>query len=635
MDTYTPPHQLPFGAHVTMQNVELEQRGSVSKRWGYATYGVAVGTGALLGMSELVRNDGTKHLMKVADNGKLYTHPTTNVPIRLATPYKVTATNGVSGAVGANLAPGTKYQYAIVAVDATGKTMGSHTIDSTSGEVTTGGTAYPITVAGHGVYGAATYEVYRRTYSGSYGAWGRMTTGLTDTTASGATTVTYTDDGNTAPDTVTDVPASNTTDYSLSTTQLVDFIVVRQGGNNVLTFTNGSGICFTNGTTAQLVQPATETIAGDPLTENRLWDKTNPVYTVRGLHYHHRHIFGGDAEDFPQRFFWSDVDDLTYWPQDGFINVPDPGGGRVLDFITKDDALVVGLTTSLYALFGTSFATSGPTATGNYFSRISEVGVASEWTMRNGPGGVVLYHGSDKQPYYLAAVSPVKEQVIHGKLIESMKPTLEVFTDHANASSTWDGTQYILTFPADKQVVRTYFFDLPDGGKVVAPVLDVMPDGMVYLTRRLDGTLLGADDDSGQLWELYKSSTYLDNATAVEMSVKTGSLGCGYDGYKKKFFRLIVVYQAGDDFTTEINVSSGSEQADSKTLTSVGDALYGTATYGTSRYPRTGAKTTVFSLGKRGHYARIEFSNSETDERPTLFGFHLEHTPYNRAKGED
>jgi hypothetical protein len=572
--------------------------------------------------------------MKVADNGLLYQHPSTQIPIRLATPYKVTATNEASGAVGANLATATKYQYCFVAVDATGKTEGSHAVDADSGEVTTGATAYPITVAGHGVYGGVTYEVYRRTYSGSWGSWGRMTTGLTHTTADGTTTVSYTDDGNTAPDTLNTPPASNTTAYTLPTSRKVDWISARRSGDNVLYFVNGAGICWTDGTTAGMVQPATETIGGDVLTSNRLWDVTNALYTCRGLHYHHRYFFAADAESTPQSFYWSDVDDPTYFDPDARINVPDPAGGRVLDFITKDDALVVGLTTSLYALWGKSFALTGPSATENYFSRISEVGVASEWSMRNGPGGTVLYHGADKEPHFLSRISPVKEQVVEGKLVQSVSTTLKQLSDHANAYAIFDGTQYMLAFPTDKQILRVYFLDMPNGEQLRAPVMDTMADGMVFLLKRLDGAVLGADDTTGQLWEMYKAGQYTDNGTAVEWKIKTGSFGCGLDQFEKKFRRLFVVYKAGESYTVTMNVYVDDEQSSSLTLSASGDAVYDTGTYDSAIYSREGAKTAEFKVGKKGHYARIEFTNSETDERPTLYGFRFEHTPKRRPEGE-
>lgn len=630
MDSYTAPHQLPFGAHVLMQNCVLEQQGTASKRYGYAAYGATVGSIALLGAYELVRNDSTKYLMKVGSDGKLYQHPSTNIPIRLATPYKVTATEAASGSVGANISASTQYQYALVAVSGAGKTRDSTTIDADSGKVTTDATPNPITVTGHGVYGATTYEVYRRTGAG---AWGRMTTGLTHTSSDGKTTVTYTDDGNTAPDTGTSVPASNTTDYTLSTSTKVDFISVRLSGNNELLFANGVGICRTDGTTASLIQPSTVTLGGSALSENKLWDVSDAIYTVKGLHYHHRYIFGADAANFPQRFYWSDVDDPGYFPQNAVIQVPDPAGGRVLDFVTKDDTLVVGLTTSVYALWGSSFATTGPTATGNYFSRISDVGVASEWSMVNGPGGVVIYEGEDKQPHYLASISPVKEQVIEGKLSEAISPTLKALTDHANCFGLYDGTAYYLSFPADKQMLKVYFFDT-QGGQIRAPVMDTFADGMTYLVRRVDGTLLGADDTAGQLWELFKSGTYTDNGTFVAWKITTGSIGCGLDSYVKKFRRLFVVTNTGDSYTVTINITVDTDVISPLTLTVTGDATYGVSTYGTAIYTRTGAKTVEFDIGKKGHYAKVEFTNDSTTERPTLFGFFFEHTPKRRPRGE-
>lgn len=632
MDTFSPPHELPIGAYVIMQNAALEQKGSCSKRWGYAIYGATVGTTSLLGMKELVRNDGTKYLMKVGSDGRLYQHPTTNVPIRLATPYKVVATNGTSGSVGANLVAATAYQYAIVAVDATGKTKDSTTIDANSGKVTTGATAYPVTVVGNGVYGSATYEVYRRTGTG---AWGRMTSGLTHTTAGGITTVTYTDDGNTAPDTLVTPPASNTTDYTLPTSTKVDFISVRQSGNNVLFGANGAGLFWTDGTTAQIIQPSTTTLGGDTITSQHLWDVTDAVWTLKGLHYHHRYVFGADAQAFPQRFYWTDVDDPGYWPTNAVINAPDPAGGRTLDFLTKDDALVVGMTTGVFALWGTSFAVTGPVPSTNYFSRVSDVGVASEWSMVNGPNGMVLYQGADKQPHYLAALSPVKEQVVEGKLVEAISPTVQGLTDHTNCFGLWDGTQYYIFFPADKQVLRVYFFENTPSGAVRAPVMDSMPDGIIYAARLLDGTLLGADATTGQLWELYKQTILTDNGTAITWKVKSGSIGCDLPLFVKKFRDIFITHDVtANTYTMDFVVYVDTDQTAVQTLNITVADGYDTMTYDAGRYGREIVKLKEFVIDKQGHYVVVELSNSAANERPVIYGFQFLYTPKRRPEGE-
>lgn len=649
MNTFRAPNELPLDAWVLLQNFDLNQEGGASGRYGYEAYGGVLGNGADLGAHELVRNDDTRYLLRIGADGKLYKRNAstwTNIPIRLASPYGVTATNGASGSVGANLAGNTKYQYAFVAVDATGKTLDSTNIDSDSGEVTTGATPYPITATAKGVYAAVTYEVWRRTYSGgSWGSWGRMATGLTHSTADGKTTVTYTDDGNTAPDTGQTIPASNTTDYTLPTDQRADWITARKSGNNVAFFVNGAGICWTDGTTAQIIQPAITNPSGDALTDNKLWDVTDDLWTCRGIHELHTHPFLCDAPNRPNRFYFGDADrGWDSFPQNGFVVDPFANGGRVLDFRTFHDALVVGLTTGIDVLWGRQFDTTSLSDGTVYFSHADDNGIASEWSMTRGPQGTLIYLDARGRFRHVLALSPVKEQVRIDELPggQAIRPTLAALTDWENATAVWDGEQYICAFPADKQVVRIYFFDTAQG-RIDAPVVDAMADGLNGWLRLKDGTLLASDDDTGQLWEMYKSGVLTDNGTAVTNKVLSGSWGLGYDIYAKEIYTLYLVLDVGDGFSLAANVYVGNAQSASTTVSTTVAGADGYAEaedsedgaeYDDAVYSRQTPVVKEVGIGTSGHFCQVELTNDSASERPILYGLYFEHIPERRPSGE-
>jgi len=116
----------------------------------------------------------------------------------------MTASVQTSGTVGSNLAANTTYTYGIDYVNANGQ----HTALTLMASATEGATAYPIALSWPSVSSTASYTVYRATGNyignipGFYANCGLLAS---------VTTNSYTDDGNTAPNTsVTPVAADNT-----------------------------------------------------------------------------------------------------------------------------------------------------------------------------------------------------------------------------------------------------------------------------------------------------------------------------------------------------------------------------------------------------------------------------------------
>lgn len=558
LDTLHAVEQVPLGALRVCQNVELDKRGAVRHRSGRTAYGAAL-AGPSLGDYELVRRNGTRYLLRVY-NGQLYSSTDdgatwTQIPIRLYAPYPAYADDNTvgerlngsplspakeraSGAVGANVAASTTYEYAVLAVKGANKTTLSDVA-----QVTTDAAPNPIDLNFHAAYKADTYEIWRRTGSG--GTWGQMATGVTAVTTGGKTLVQWADDGSIAPNTAVTPPAANTTEHTLPAAAKVDWETDAWGSDNAAYFVAGDGICRTNGTIAEIVTPTSPaTYLEQAAGLNALGDHTWAGHKGKGIIRHHAYLFVTGSDDAPHDLFWGRADDPGHMPQLGRIRIPRALGGNTLDFAVKDDKLIVGMTTGIWVLFGRIFNPTGPDSS-VYFKQLSDFGVASARSMKKPPNGWIIYLASDKSLRAIVNVEGTTDAYNTVELAEAIRPTLASLTDHANAAAVYNDGQYWIVFPADQKAVRLYLFEneVMRGAKQstvvkVAPVLDTQRPFRNFLVRQ-DGTLLAADDTTGRLWRLNYGPT--DDVDAIPMELETPPLDLGDPWAIKGLQRMILI----------------------------------------------------------------------------------------------
>lgn len=645
LDTANILGQVGIGALAIAKNVNLDKRGAIQvRRHGVTAYGATVGD-TTKGEYELVRNDGTKYLLRVrGDNGKLYASSDdaatwTQLPIRLYRPYPAVADNTTVGenlngsplnpaentgtAAGANIAAATSYDYAVLAVYGGGKTTLSDVATIVSANP-----AEQIKINFHGVYKAQTYEVWRRTTTGP-GTWGRLATGVTHTTTGGKTLIQWTDDGNTAPDTTVTPPASNTTEHTLPTTKWVDWETDIWSSDKAAFFVAGDGICVTDGSTAQIVQP---TDPGDYLESaagvNALGDVTNAIHKAEGLTRNHAYLFYAGSVDAPERVFWGRADDAFHVPALGRIDVPRAGGGRTLDMGVKDKQLVILMTTGVWALQGTKFDPLAPDLTQIYFKQLSSYGSESGRTLAKAPNGWLVYKSNE--PAIRAVVTAEgTDGVLHViELAPNVRPTLEDMTDHTNAWAIFAERQYILGFPSDADFVRIYLFEATEADRLGmrsdqvvrwVPVQDTERPYRGGLVRQ-DGTVLFSHDTDGQYRKGFDG--WADSGDDITGTFEFPPLDLGDPRLVKHVSNVYVILEQpnADSSLTLTLLSDKMSASISETLTGLGEG-YDLSTYDTDVYDPFTARSQQVEVNNEGRWWVLGGSDTGSTEPITIYGF--------------
>lgn len=532
------------------------------------------------------------------------------------------------GLVGPNLERVTSYRYACRA-----SLNGKHThidhLEYTT--ITTGLTPHPITVTFHASYGADTHTIFRAQYNGSVGAWGPWEEKATvePVTTGGKTLIQWTDDGDLPDDadtlsatitgeatvsasltvkkttnadfkaTITatseataalqvnlsENPEDNQTDYLLHTTRRAAWEVWEQGHDsrwedNLTYFTNGSGLCRTDGTTAMLVEPAypwtyLEGVAGI----NALGDFDWPGHTARNMLRQQDVMFIGYMAARPSLFYWCRSVDPTHFPALAVVQTPSRGG-EIIDFITKDAQLAVGATTGIWVLIGTTFS---PTSSDAYFSEATNFGVASPYCMVKVPyAGWVTYMDTSRRLRALTRVSMDKDRTDVYEVGEALRETLDSLTDHANVFSLWADDQWFLSFPGDQKMYRLYQRITDKGMGMQFAATEDTATAFRILYKLADGSILGAHASTGQLYKLFVDNVFTDDGMPYTFRMTTTKIDGGDPLAPKKWRRVWVFYDTFEpvELTYRIETYEGVLE-ESVTLAATGfdNAQYDVAQY--------------------------------------------------------
>lgn len=581
-----------------------------------------------MGLYELTLRNGTS-IVLAAQHGKLYKDAAgtmTEIPIRLYRPYPpFPDTDGSAGerlngnplypaverttgaAAGAFLVSSRLYQWAALAVKGAGKTTLSDPVPHV-----TSTTAKPVDLVFHGCYKAETYEIWRRESTdggASYSDWGHMVSGITHVTEGGKTLVKWADDGTIAPVTTTSPPTENTTVHVLPTDQRVDFITWdwEAKDQNAAYFAAGDGICRTDGTVAEIVQPTDPSTylesgdASNPGTGvNALADVTWPGHTAKGLVRHHAYAFAADVADRPLLAYYTRAVDPSFWGQLNTIAVPDDTGARVLDFGVKEDQLVFLTTTTTWALAGRVFDPFFPDP-GVYFRRISSPGVATGWSMAQADNGWLIWLGSDRRIRALVALGTNEETTRVIEIGQGIRPTLDGLTDHANAVAIFADNQYVLAVPEDQKVLRVYV-NPGSNGTTTAPVIDTASAFRCLLLRQ-NQTILGSSATSGTIWTL-NTEAYTDGGQSYSMRMKTPLLNLGDPVAPKLIRRMWIHYEMPPEPATIAWTVETDEEAQEGTI-AIGRG-YDVDEYDEAIYDPWDSPAREIDLGAAGTRAQVQ-----------------------------
>lgn len=299
-----------------------------------------------------------------------------------------------------------------------------------------------------------------------------------------------------------------------------------------------------------------------------------------------------------------------------------------MDFATKDDQLVVGMTTGIWVLFGTVFPVAGPPTDGTvYFKEISDIGVQTARSMAKAANGWVVYLARNETIRAVITVAGTSDTISTVELVPSIRTTVADMADQDDACAFYADSQYWLNFPSDAKAIRVYFFESEDSQRTglrteqaarLAPVQDTVRPFRNFLLRR-DGTLLAADDTTDKLWKLQDG--YADDTADVTGTWETPPLDLGDPMLLKHVFPMtVVVEQPSDDVTLSFTVSSDLMDAPvTDDLEGLGQG-YDLSTYDESVYDLWTLVKRQIDINGEGHWFTVSFTDTGDSTPVTVYG---------------
>lgn len=617
LNTAVALHQVADDEFVEGTNIDIDEKGSASKRKGFTKIVATLGTGKIQG-AYLFRRYTVKELLAVHDS-KLYRYSTANLTTWLGTgswvqvfirrhvPQAVLATVQGSGAVGANLVASTNYDYGIVAKDAAGAT----TLSSVS-RGTTGATPYPIVVTWDKVYGATSYDVYRNNV---------LIISLGDV-------ATWTDSGNTVP-TATAPPVVNTTSVVIPLTSAVEFV----NYNDRCYFTTGAGLCTYEGVNASLAIPHVPTISETAdIGTNSLRSTTESIHKCLLIKLHWDALFLSGNPDAPQNVYHTVVGISSafpklYFPTSYYFDVTATNGSPITGMINFRDTLCMFTEDSIHTLYGKQ---RDPALAESFVLRTThpEIGCTSHRCLVIVGNAVVFV--SKYGIYALTNVVASNTAMNVQYLSEKIAPTFKNLTGLSKAVAVFHDQQYKVCFPEDNIVLRWY---LNKG----AWTLDTAPQVSVYV--KWDNDLYMASNTAGLMWKAnYKRiedpvspgtyievDTYNDDGVAISFYFQTKT----FDGEAminfKKFRKLFVMARQYGVATSAVLVTVVDYVSTTTNLALNESTSFGEWDLGIDILGFVDVVFQKIGFREKGRQIRFEITNSVLDEPTTIYGIGVEY----------
>lgn len=294
--------------------------------------------------------------------------------------YKVKSLTAAETAnlAGAEMAPSTTYEYAIVGFGNGGDSTISDVV-----EIATSNPAKQIEVEGRGVvFSFQGYDLYRRVKGTSqwYKVYPDTQTIYTKTTAEGVQTfVKLLDDGSSAGARST---PNNLGKITITGLAVGDFAntdeacYYKNDGMFIKITVDGSGNLVGN-----VVEPSDYDVSYGP---NELHDKDSPPVRARKLRIHKNYFFMLDSPVEPGTLYYSLLDRPAYVPATAYMTTPDQRGGSIVNAAIVSDVLSVQSTASAWTLHGSDFTPDSANFDG-YWNMVSNVGCGAKESVTVAP----------------------------------------------------------------------------------------------------------------------------------------------------------------------------------------------------------------------------------------------------------
>lgn len=532
LNTAVAVHQIQDSELAEGTNFDIDEQGSVSKRKGWTTLITSLGTGKVQGMY-VYRKFFNKELLLV-HNGLLYRFLASDpmliesgtwerVYIRRHAPTGLSNVLATTGTPGAHIVASTVYDYQVVAKDASGTT----TLSGVS-RVTQGTTTRAATISWDKVLGCTGYDIYRN---------GKRITSVGDVSF-------WVDDGTYPPGTE-NPPTTNSTSLTIPSTSEVEFV----NYNDRTFFTTGAGICMYDGVVASLVTPYVPTTTEEAnIGSNSLRSVASSIHKCRYIKIHWDRIVVSGDPDYPQNFYWTDLNlSMThphvYFPGVYGSDVTSANGSPITGMANYRDGLILFTTDSIHAMFGKQPDETKPEP---FVLRLihPEVGCASSRSIAivNNAVLFVSRFGVYALTNVVASTTAMNVQYLSQKI----EPTFRNMSRPDLTCAVFHGQQYKVCFPEDGVVLRWYVnrqaWALDTNCKFSALVpwdTDLLAasytNGIVkkFGVRRIEDPL-----NVGAYIEV---PTYSDDTNAIPFYVRTKSFDMNATINLKKFRRLYLL----------------------------------------------------------------------------------------------
>lgn len=612
LNTAGGPHLIDKRELTRAEWTDLTEEGALAKAKGPGRLvATSLGAGTIQMIHELKLRNGT-YVLLIVWGRKLYklngaADGWDAIPVRLYVPYGLAAANSGSAA-GVNIANANNYRYCVVAKLSSGRTTQSTAVAHTSANPAEG-----ITVTWNKSYGADGYDIYRENVTAG---------GTIDFLATVGDVATYTDDGNTAPDTNTHPPGSNTTDLSFPSGS---YPVATDYLNKTYILGGGSFVQY-DGTTASVVAPTNTA-------NNNLRTITHDLHTCTIFCIRNDYFFASGAANDPNRIWWCQVGDPTDWQAADTALVQDDAW-PITGLLSFGEALVIWKERSVYALFGGIYSTDNTAADVYMVAVDTNQGCVSprSLTVLNGRPFAWSHEGPVELTGFQAYERDVNLRRV-GKQIrlqrgswttDELAFTWDDLTGAGNLDTKDDlagvafDRVYWLSAPSQSKVVRGYPDRRSDGALAWAGP-DSSVDIAVWAVRTSTGRLLGGDASAGIVYLM--ADDYDNDGAAYTFVAETKDYNRP-DLRTKRLKRVKVrskQQNAANTLTFGIYTDFGYEE---ESLDLNASAVVGQWTLGDDYLGFMDAPLTASSLRGRGNRVRYRFENGVSGEASVIYGVH-------------
>ena len=322
------------------------------------------------------------------------------------------------------------------------------------------------------------------------------------------------------------------------------------------------------------------------------------------IQYDSQRLYVAGDPDHPNEIYIGDINNPYYFPVALGMQCS-PNGDVIKDLIQFDDAIVVGRTDDIYAIYG---ETNDYTLANTFVIKKldTHTGFVSINNARLGHN-YMFFVGSDMNVYAMSTPRGDSETlsttiVNKDKIILSEAPISLTNADIANSPAIFFEDEYIF-IADDKLIVYNYIY------RAWTIYEDLLPTYMVIKDNEL---LIGTSDG----FIIERSTTYSDRGVAITASYKSGQYSLGSPINFKDFMDVYLVTYAYDDYDSSVTLSNLIDYYETKSTSDVDTLLsrFGTAVFGDLLISNNVAQSDNIPINIRGRTYTFLFGNKTVDE---------------------